>query len=132
MMKFLLGFSFLLASAVGAADADWELVETKSSGSKTYLYSRDIIMAPMMERTRVKVWMKIDARNDRSIQWREFKAQLWINCEAWTSGFLYAQFEMPDGALIQKQFPSGPIVPDSVGEIIAGRVCDAVVERRAR
>lgn len=118
----------VLAVISTSASAEWMLIDSTNSGSKMY------IDPDRVEKSgeRVRAWVKIDAKNDASVKYRESKILYSFICTSKKSRVLaYSDYDSYGKTISSRTYPdftysdSGYdyLIPDSIGEEVMQFAC---------
>lgn len=102
---------------------EWFPVVTTDTGTIITARSEDLIKG-RSNQTAAKVWVKTDARNDKTISFMEARSLYAINCVARTSVHAMSVFYFRNGRIeTTDREPEQFIVPESNLDLVADLLC---------
>lgn len=103
---------------------EWYYIDTTESGTVIYARTSDLAQG-RSNQTAAKVWVRMNARKDRTVQWRELMSLYIVNCVAQTYRTEQMSAFYPNGKVdtVQRPGETNHITPGTRMEIVTNLLC---------
>jgi len=128
MLKYLFAAALLAAPLTAAAQSEdvpeWYLIDTTTSNTDFYARTEDLLKGRDYQ-TDARVWVRLDASRDRTVDWKEMVVLYSVNCPERTTKVLHMTTYYRNGRNVTDRVPGTIeyIVPRSIMAATADMLC---------